>query len=148
MKRTTSTGIKATVTLTLVCAAAFAFATTSAQARPTRSAGSKAATAAMSKCTIVINGAPWRIRAGGTLSGDKYTLAAENMSCSSVRAWVAAVTHRRGTMLGQTFSGPPGFKCKSFSTANSGDKLLYAGACMHGPHNIPFFGWGPKMPRH
>jgi hypothetical protein len=148
MKRTTNTRIKATITLALACSTALVFAVTTVQARLTRSAGSKATTAAMSKCTIVISGAPWRIRAGGTLSGDKYTLAAENMSCSSVRSWVAAVTLRRGTMLGQTFNGPPGFKCKSFSTANSGDKLLYAGACMRSPHNVPFFGWGPKVPGH
>lgn len=148
MKRTTSTRIKATVTLALACATALVFAVTTVQAQPTRSASSKAATAAMSKCSIVISGAAWRIRAAGTLSGDKYTLAAENMSCSSMRTWVAAVTHRHGTMLGQTFNGPPGFMCKSFSTANSGDKLLYAGACMHGPRNVPFFGWGPKVPGH
>jgi hypothetical protein len=148
MRRTTSTRIKATATLALTCATALVFAVTTVQARPTRSAGSQAATAAKSKCTIAISGAPWRIRAAGTLSGDQYTLAAENMSCSSARTWVAAVTHRHGTALGQTFNGSPGFNCKSFSTPASGDKLLYSGACMRGPHNVPFFGWGPKVPGH
>jgi hypothetical protein len=86
MKRTTSTRIKTTATLALACTTALVFAVASVQARPAHSAGSKAATAAMSKCNIVISGAPWRIRTGGTLSGDKYTLAAENMSCSSERS--------------------------------------------------------------
>ena len=148
MKRTTSTRTTAAATLALACTTALVFAVASVQARPTHSAGSKAATAAMSKCKIVISGAPWRIRTGGTLSGDKYTLAAENMSCSSERSWVAAATHRRGTTFGQTFNGPPGFKCESLSTPGSGDKLLYEGTCTRGPHNVPFFGWAPKVPGH
>ncbi|MDX6564521.1 MAG: hypothetical protein QOE10_183, partial [Gaiellales bacterium] len=23
--------------------------------------------------------------------------------------------------------------------------LVYSGVCMRGPHNNPFFGWGPKV---
>jgi hypothetical protein len=40
---------------------------------------------------IVITGAPWRIRAaGGSLAGDKHTIAGKDTSCSSVRTWVAS----------------------------------------------------------
>jgi hypothetical protein len=147
MKRTTSIRIKATVTLALACATALVFAVATVQARPTHTARAQAATAALSDCTIVISGAPWRIRAHGILSGDKYTRKARDISCSSVRARVAAFTHKPGVQLG-AFKGPSGFKCKSFSTAASGDKLLYAGVCMHPPHNDPFFEWGPKIPGH
>jgi hypothetical protein len=64
-----------------------------------------------------------------------------------VRDRVAAFTHQSGGEFG-AFKGPPGFKCKSFSTAASGDKLLYSGVCMRSPHNDPFFEWAPKVPGH
>jgi hypothetical protein len=106
-------------------------------------AGSTAATTQpVSKCKIVITGAQWHIRGSG--SGSKYTLAAKGMSCSSARAWVVKFTHQTGKGVGQALNGPPGFKCQSFSEAASGDKLVYAGVCMHTPHNIPFFEWAPK----
>jgi hypothetical protein len=146
MTRTTATRMNATAALALACTTALAFAVASVQARPTRTAGAQSATTALSDCTIVISGAPWRILRGN-LSGNKYTLKARDVSCSSVRARVAAFTHQSGVELG-AFKGPPGFKCKSFSTAASGDKLLYSGVCMHPPHNDPFFGWGPKVPGH
>jgi hypothetical protein len=60
---------------------------------------------------------------------------------------VVAFTHQPGREFG-AFKGPNGFKCESFSTAASGDKLLYSGVCMKGPHNDPFFEWGPKVPGH
>ena len=147
MTRTIATRTKATATLALACTTALVFAVATVQAHPTRTAGSRSAAAALSDCTIVISGAPWRVLAGGVLSGDKYTLKARDVSCSSVRAQVAAFTHQAGHELG-AFKGAPGFKCKSFSTAASGDKLLYSGVCTHGPHNDPFFGWGPKVPGH
>jgi hypothetical protein len=148
MKRTITTHLRATATLALACATALVFAVATVQARPTHTAGAQAATAALSDCTIVISGAPWRIRARGILSGDKYTLKARDISCSSVRARVVAFTHKPGIQLGAAFKGPSGFLCKSFSTATSGDKLLYSGVCMRGPHNDPFFEWGPKVPGH
>jgi hypothetical protein len=99
----------------------------------------------VSTCKIVITGAPWRIRAaGGSLAGDKYTTAGKGTSCSPARTWVARFTHHQDT--GQ-IKGPPGFTCRSFSTASSGDKLLYSGACMHPPHNIAFFASAPKILR-
>ena len=116
------------------------------QAHPTRTAGSRSAAATLSNCTIVISGAPWRIRVHN-LSGTQYTLKARDVSCSSVRAQVAAFTHRAGLEFG-AFKGPSGFTCRSLSTAASGDKLLYSGVCMHAPHNDPFFEWGPKVPAH
>ena len=146
MTRTIATRTKATITLALACTTALAFAVATVQAHPTRTAGSQAAAAALSNCKIVITGAPWRIRVHG-LSGNKYTLKARDISCSSVRAQVAAFTHRPGLEMGAV-KGPTGFTCKSFSTAASGDKLLYSGVCMHPPHNDPFFEWGPKVPGH
>ena len=106
-------------------------------------AGSTAAAATpVSKCKIVITGAPWHIHGSG--SGSNYTLAATGMSCSSVRARVVKFTHQTSRGLGQTLNGPSGFKCQSFSEAASSDKLVYAGACLHPPHNLPSFEWTPK----
>jgi len=71
---------------------------------------------------------------------------ARGVSCSAVRAWVVKFTHvkikgpgQQG--LGQTLKGPAGYKCHSISEAVSGDDLVYAGVCLHPPHNNPFFGW-------
>jgi hypothetical protein len=145
-KRALTTSVQAGATLALACSTALIVAATNVQARPTQTAGSQAATAAtVSTCKIVITGAPWRVRAaGGSLTGDKYTIAGKGTSCSSARTWVTRFTHQQDR--GQ-IKGPPGFACRSFSTATSGDKLLYSGACMHPPHNIPFFEWAPKTPR-
>jgi hypothetical protein len=146
VKRTIATRSKATTALVLACSTALVFAVATVQARPAYTAGSRGATAtAPSKCKIVIVGAGWRIRAhvaGGSSAGNKYTLAAEGMSCSSARSWASKFTHLQGTA---PIKGPTGFTCRSFSTAATGDKLLYAGVCMHPPHNIPFFEWGPKV---
>jgi hypothetical protein len=145
MKRTINTQLKATATLALACSTALVFAVTNVQAQPTHNANSQAATAALSTCKIVITATSWRIRAaGGTLSGNKYTLAAQGISCSAARTWVTKFTHQQDTAQ---IKGPSGFTCRSFSTAASGDKLLYSGVCMHAPHNIPFFEWAPKTPR-
>jgi hypothetical protein len=146
MKQTINTQMKATITVALACSTALVFAVTSVQARTTHNATARAATtAALSTCKIVITATPWRIReAGGSLAGNRYTLAAKGISCSAARTWVTKFTHQQDT--GQ-IKGPPGFTCRSFSTPASGDKLLYSGVCMHGPHNIPFFEWAPKMPR-
>ena len=141
----------AAATLALACTTALVFAVASVQARPTHTAGSRAATAALSDCTIVITGAPWRIRAhvaGGSLAGDRYTLKARNVSCSSLRAWVAMVTKQRNPGFGAAIKGPPGFSCQSFTPPFSGAKLVAEGECTHGPHNNPFFGWAPKVPGH
>ena len=126
--------------LALACSAALAFAVTTGQARP-----AAATTTTVSSCKIVITGASWSIRtAGGSVAGNRYTLAGEGMSCASARTWATKLTHQQGT---SPIKGPAGFNCKSFSTAASGDKLLYSGACMRLPHNIPFFEWAPKLPR-
>ena len=148
MKRTARTRARAIGILAIASMAMLVFAVATLEGRATALAGSMTPAAVMSKCSIVITGAPWRIRTGATLSGDRYTLAAENVSCSSERRWVIAATHQHGKTFGQSFSGPLGFKCQSFSTAGSGDKLLYQGTCTHGPHNVPFFGWAPKVPGH
>jgi hypothetical protein len=127
-------------TLALACSAALVLAVTTVQARPT-----VATTTTVSSCKIVITGASWSIRtAGGTVAGNRYTLAGEGMSCASARTWATKFTHQQGT---SPIKGPAGFNCRSFSTAASGDKLLYSGACMRPPHNIPFFEWAPKLPR-
>ena len=138
--------MKVTAALVLACSAALLVAVTTSQARPAHSAASRAPTApARSTCKIVIGGGPWRIRAhaaGGTVTGDRYTLVARNLSCSSVRALVTAFTHQRSS---SRIKGPQGFRCTSFATGVSGDKLLYSDACMRPPHNDPFFEWGPKV---
>jgi hypothetical protein len=133
-------------TLTIACSTALVFAVATAQARPIHATRSQAATTAdLSTCKIVVTGTPWRIRAaGGSLAGSKYTIAGKGISCSAARSWVAKFTHQPDT--GQ-IKGPTGFNCRSFSTAVSGDKLLYSGVCLHPPHNIPFFEWAPKIPR-
>jgi hypothetical protein len=148
MKRTTGTRIKATITLALAFATALVFAVATGQARPESIANSLTSAAALADCTTVITGAPWRTRAhvtGGFLSGNRYTLKARDVSCSSVRSRVAAFTKQNGSAR---ITGPAGYRCRSFSVAYSGDKLLYSGACMRGAHNDPFFEWGPKVPGH
>jgi hypothetical protein len=146
MKRTTPTQRKLAAALALASATTLVFAVATVQAHPNGTAGARSAAAALSNCTTVITGAPWHIRVH-SFAGDKYTLKGRDISCSSVRAQVVALTHRPGLEFG-SFTGQSGFKCKSFSTASSGDKLLYAGVCMRGPHNDPFFTWGPKVPGH
>jgi hypothetical protein len=143
---TISTHAKTVGTLALACSTALVFAVTTVQASPTHTAGSYAATTvALSTCKIVVTGAPWRIRAaGGSLTGNRYTIAGKGISCSTAGAWVTKFTHQQDT---GRIKGPPGFNCRSFSTAASGDKLLYSGACMRAPHNTPFFEWAPKLPR-
>jgi hypothetical protein len=145
-KRTLTTSARAAATLAFACSTALIFAATTVQARPTHTAGSHAVTAAtVSTCKTVITAAPWRIRtAGGSVAGDKYTIAGKAASCSAARTWVTRFTHQQDT---SPIKGPAGFTCRSFSTATSGDKLLYSGICMHPPHNIPFFEWAPKIPR-
>jgi hypothetical protein len=146
MKQTISTHIKAIAMVLLVCSTALVFAVTSVQAHATQTAGTHAATAAtVSTCKIVITAAPWRIRAaGGSLTGNRYTIAGKGISCSAARTLVTRFTHQQGT---SPIKGPAGFTCRSFSTATSGDKLLYSGICMHPPYNTPFFEWAPKIPR-
>jgi hypothetical protein len=90
----------------------------------------------------VVAGAPWKV---ATHSGSKYTLAARGMSCATARPWAVKFTHQTAGATGKAFKGPSGFTCRSFSTIASGDKLLYSGVCMKGPHNHPFFEWGPKV---
>jgi hypothetical protein len=112
--------------------------------------GSQAATAhPASKCHIVVTGAPWHIKTHfGLRSGDRYTVAANGRWCSAARPWVMKFTHRKSKALGATLHGPRGLKCHSFSTAASGDKLVYAGVCGHGiGYKPPGFGWGPKIKR-
>lgn len=100
---------------------------------------------AASRCKIVVKGAHWSIRShSGRISGNMYTIVAEDMSCYDGYFAVERFTHQKGTGLGQTLKGPRGFKCHSFSEPASGDKLVYSGVCLHPPHNMPFFEWGPK----
>ncbi len=94
---------------------------------------------AHTNCKIVVSGAPWKV-AGH--SGSNYTLAASDIPCATARPWAMKFTHQTA---GEAFKGPSGFKCQSFSVSASGDKLLYSGVCMKGPHNHPFFEWGPKV---
>jgi hypothetical protein len=98
---------------------------------------------AAGKCTITVKATHWSIR-GGAGSGDQYKVVAEGMSCSVARPWVLKFTSRHSSGLGSTLKGPSGFACKSWSTPASGDKLVYAGVCMHAP-GVPFFSWAPRQ---
>jgi hypothetical protein len=141
ISRTRSTKIAKAAASTALVAAVFVLVALATTLGPV--SGSQAAAApAPAKCQIVITGAHWRIRGSG--SGTKYLVTAKGMSCSSARAWVVKFTHRRSRGLGSGLKGPAGFKCQSLSEAASGDKLVYAGACRHPPHNIPYFGWAAK----
>ena len=144
MNRTIATHMKATATLALACTMALVFAVATVQAHPARTAGSHIGGPVQlhdrDQRRPLAHPRSWPLR-------NKSTLKARDVSCSSVRAQVAAFTHRAGLEFG-AFPGPSGFKCKSFSTAASGDKLLYSGVCMHGPHNDPFFARGRKVPGH
>jgi hypothetical protein len=143
--------MRATAALALACMTALVFAVAAVQARPAHTAASKAAIVAVSDCKLVISGAPWRIRAGvpgGSIAGDKYTIAARNGACSSFRTWVTRFTNEQNPGVGQSLKGPGGFSCRSLTTPASGAKLVVAGVCAHPPHNVPFFGWGPKIPGH
>jgi hypothetical protein len=145
MKRTICA--KAGGALAFLCSATLVLAVTAAQARPTNTVGHQAATAqAVSKCSIVISGTPWHIRAGGTISGNKYTITAHGMPCSGLaRTWVLKFINRSNPGPGKTFQGPSGFICHSFTSPAAGAKLLISGVCAHQPSNNPFFGWGPKV---
>jgi hypothetical protein len=94
-----------------------------------------------SNCRVVVPGAPWKV---ASRSGSSYTLAARGMSCAMARPWAVTFTHQTAGATGRAFKGPAGFTCRSFATSASGDKLLYSGVCMKGPHNHPFFEWAPK----
>ena len=149
MKRTITTQLKAAATIALASATALVFAVTSVQARPAHSAGSRAASAALALCTTTVTGATWRDReAGKTMAaGNKYTVSAGGMSCSSAGAIVVALTHRHGMRYGQAFKGPRGFACKSLALPQLGT-LQVAGRCMHLPNNHPIFSWSPKLSGH
>ncbi len=148
MTRMTVTRMKASVMFATACTTALVFAVATVQARPTHSGAAHSGAEAVSNCTMVISGAPWRIRGRVNRSGNTYTLKGRDISCPSVRARVVAFTHQNGAELGTVKGGPAGFTCRSFSTAASGDTLLYSGVCMRPPHNDPFFEWGPKVPAH
>jgi hypothetical protein len=93
-------------------------------------------------CRVVVPGASWKI---ASRSGSAYTLVPRGMSCATARPWAVRFTHQTAGVTGQAFKGPAGFTCRSFATSTSGDKLLYSGVCMKGPHNHPFFEWAPKV---
>lgn len=149
MKRTITTHLKATTTLALVCATVLVFAVATVQARPAYTAGSRAVSAALSPCTTVVTGAPWREReAGKTMAaGNKYAVSAGGISCSSAGAMVVALTHRHGIAYGQAFKGPQGFACKSLALPQLGASQV-AARCTRPPHNYPIFSWSPKLSGH
>jgi hypothetical protein len=137
---------KAGAALALACSATLVLAVTTAQARPAGTVASRAVTAqTISRCSIVVSGTPWRIRAVGSVSGDKYTISAHGMSCSTARPWVLTFTKQSNPGIGKTLKGPRGFTCHSWTTPASGAKLVISGVCAAQPHNNPFFGWGPKV---
>ncbi len=104
-----------------------------------------------SKCKIVVRSAHWSIRErGGRVSGNKYTVGAQNFSCYQAYFYVDKFAHEKikgaGQQgLGQILKGPRGFKCRSLSEQASGDKLVYSGYCLGpGTNNVASFVWAPK----
>ncbi|MGH2867245.1 MAG: hypothetical protein ACRDNK_06705 [Solirubrobacteraceae bacterium] len=106
---------------------------------------------AKSKCKIVVHSAHWSIRErGGRISGNKYTLSAQDFSCYQAYFYVDKFAHekikgagRQG--LGQILKGPRGFKCRSLAEQASGDKLVYSGYCLGpGTNHVASFAWAPK----
>jgi hypothetical protein len=106
---------------------------------PAQAAENAPSTAA---CKVTINATHWSIRGSG--SGTRYQIVARGVPCSVAVTWVRKLSQRTNTGLGSTFrAGPSGYLCRSVSVPASGDKLLYAGACVHAP-GVPFFGWSAK----
>jgi hypothetical protein len=124
-----------------VCSLAVAVAVVTTCVGVTSSFASVSARAE-TNCRIVVAGAPWKVV---SRSGSSYTLVARDMPCAKARPWVVKITQQTSKGVGTTFKGPSGFACRSFATSTSGDKLVYSGTCSKGPHNVPFFGWGPKV---
>ena len=87
---TTQPAVRGFVALTALTLVLTTLATMFAPASGLRAVSAQAE----SQCQIVITGAPWHIRGNG--SGNKYNLAAEGMSCFSVRAWVIKYTYKAG----------------------------------------------------
>jgi hypothetical protein len=102
-------------------------------------APARAATAAPS-CRASLSGPRWTI---GGASGSTYQIAARGVSCATVRPFVTRFL-AHPVPLGTVMHGPAGYRCHSFSQGAAGAKLIASGVCTHGPHNTPFFGWGPK----
>ena len=99
MNRTTRA--RAGAVLALACSATLAVAVTTAQARPAGTHAAHAVAAqAISRCSIVVSGTPWRIRAGGSISGDRYTISAHGMSCATARPWVLKFTKQTNPGIG------------------------------------------------
>ena len=90
------------------------------------------------KCKTVITGTHWSIKGAG--SGNRYVLGTEGMSCAAAKPWALKLMALKAS---QAMKGPRGFSCHSFATPSGGDKLDYAGVCLHAP-GVPFFEWGPK----
>ena len=105
------------------------------QARSTSHAG-------VTKCSPVV-GAHWSIRApGGKVSGTRYNVSTEGVSCAFALRFVPALTRKPNSATPP--KGPGRYRCLSFTVAASGDKLLYSGVCKIAP-GVPFFEWGPKV---
>jgi hypothetical protein len=137
---------RAGTALALAFSSALVLAVTTALAGQAGTVASGAGTMqTISRCSIVVSGAPWRIRAaGGSISGDTYTISAHGMSCATARPWVLKFTRQSNPGVGKILKGPSGFTCRSWTTPASGAKLVVSGVCAAPPHNNPFFGWGPK----
>ena len=65
------------------------------------------------------------------------------MSCTAAKPWALKLMQLKIAKFGHTLTGPKGFKCHSFATPASGDKLVYSGVCLRGA-GVPFFEWAPK----
>ena len=119
-----------------VCAGVFLALTTALAGAAAAQAQATAPT--VQKCGTV-TAAHWSIRGSG--SGAAYTVSTNGLPCSLALKLVPGLTRQSNHGIGTGLKSPASFKCKSWSVAASGDKLVYAGVCARG---VPTFAWTPK----
>jgi hypothetical protein len=116
----------------LALGAALAVSASAAQAEPT---------ATPTKCGV-LNSLHWSTKtAGGTLSGTRYTVAAQGYSCSLALKLVPGLIKQKGTPFGRTLKGPAGYTCMADIGGNNPHAI--AGVC-HRSGGKSFI-WGPKV---
>jgi len=106
-------------------------------------AAATATTAEVKVCGTVV-GANWVFPGtGGKVSGNKYGVLANGVSCAFAKKWVVKLSSKTlaGKKAGRSYplaGGPPGYTCTANPDANG--KVL-AGACKSGKN---IFSWGGR----
>ena len=79
--------------------------------------------------------------AGQTLSGTRYTVAAQGFSCALAVKLVPNLVKQKGTPFGRTLKGPAGYTCIADIGGNNPHAI--AGVCHRAGGKS--FAWGPKV---